>query len=505
MADQEKIAELYDERYQLMIGKITELSQESGLPGAYGEYMKEAAGFIRQAMETYELCSSRFLINSSEEELKKRHDRLYGRLDEARYEESFLNPAYAKRRLGKKLGGELCALYADLLSLIPAAYELRMDLLCIWSELTVELFCLLEEGVREHTLDEAGPTEELAQEVKSALVSFYHDDLELFVTDQVAGMVTTEEDFLYNMVMFSDLSDDRYLYQYGSCIGRNEIGMAGYLRTVPQEEIDSIARVYTEGFARGFEVMGKDLSRKKTVSIHAPIGMERVVRAAIGQFKEMGLHVILQRERTTSLTGRGGRQSGIYSSSVNPQFLFDHREDKACYLTKAYAKRRLEAAEAAFETYKKEASLYSGPALIEVFGEEPFEPEMKPEALRLSKSQNALHLRTVAGESEIQNRFVPGKETGFTIIAFPLPSIGERFQEIFEKTVEINALDYQKYQAMQQRIIDTLDEGCAVRITGRGKNRTDLTVALHRLLDPAHQTNFENCVADVNIPLGEVL
>lgn len=68
----------------------------------------------------------------------------------------------------------------------------------------------------------------------------------------------------------------------------------------------------------------------------------------------------------------------------------------------------------------------------------------------------------------------------------------------------INTLDYAKYQKMQQCIIDVLDSGTKVHITGRGGNRTDLTVALHPLTDPDKQTIFENCVADVNIPVGEV-
>ena len=33
---------------------------------------------------------------------------------------------------------------------------------------------------------------------------------------------------------------------------------------------------------------------------------------------------------------------------------------------------------------------------------------------------------------------------------------------------------------------------------------TDLTVQLHTLQDPEKETIFENCVADVNIPVGEV-
>lgn len=57
---------------------------------------------------------------------------------------------------------------------------------------------------------------------------------------------------------------------------------------------------------------------------------------------------------------------------------------------------------------------------------------------------------------------------------------------------------------MQQKLIDVLDTGRKVRITGAGNNETDLTVSLYPLKDPDKETVFENCVADVNIPVGEV-
>jgi leucyl aminopeptidase (aminopeptidase T) len=70
--------------------------------------------------------------------------------------------------------------------------------------------------------------------------------------------------------------------------------------------------------------------------------------------------------------------------------------------------------------------------------------------------------------------------------------------------VKINTLDYKLYQGIQQKLIDALNEGLTVLVKGRGGNRTDLKVRLHELTDPDTQTNFENCVADVNIPVGEV-
>ena len=38
----------------------------------------------------------------------------------------------------------------------------------------------------------------------------------------------------------------------------------------------------------------------------------------------------------------------------------------------------------------------------------------------------------------------------------------------------------------------------------KADNRTYINVKLHELKNPEKETNFENCLADVNIPLGEV-
>ena len=85
-----------------------------------------------------------------------------------------------------------------------------------------------------------------------------------------------------------------------------------------------------------------------------------------------------------------------------------------------------------------------------------------------------------------------------------MPAIGEQFEEIFRETVKINTLDYNLYQEIQQKLIDALDPGTSVHIVGNNGNHTDLRVQLHKLQNPEKETNFENCVADVNIPVGEV-
>ena len=102
------------------------------------------------------------------------------------------------------------------------------------------------------------------------------------------------------------------------------------------------------------------------------------------------------------------------------------------------------------------------------------------------------------------SQYIIGEERSFTIIAYPVPEIGEKFEEIFAETVKINTLDYTLYQNMQQKIIDVLDQAEKVHITGKNNNKTDLYVSIWPLKDATKESAFENCVADVNIPVGEV-
>ena len=161
-------------------------------------------------------------------------------------------------------------------------------------------------------------------------------------------------------------------------------------------------------------------------------------------------------------------------------------------------------AEKVFEKYKEEASVYAGPAVIEVFGETLFSPETKKENPAYTKEQETMSVEYRRDFSLIQNRYIPQEQYSFTIIAYPIPEIGEDFKEIFEATVEVNTLDVKEYEKIHQALIDALDEGEYVQVTGKGNNRTNMRIWLHEKSDAAHQTNFENCLADVNIPVGEV-
>ena len=131
--------------------------------------------------------------------------------------------------------------------------------------------------------------------------------------------------------------------------------MAEFLNSLSQEEIDRLAKVYTEGYRIGFINTGKDISKKGTVDIRYSLGFERIIRSAIFNFKKMGLEPVIY-------------QVGYTTTSPNRPSAYDHRYDDALYLDKAYIKRKLEVSRHAYESRKQLAGKMAGPAVIEIFG-----------------------------------------------------------------------------------------------------------------------------------------
>ena len=117
---------------------------------------------------------------------------------------------------------------------------------------------------------------------------------------------------------------------------------------------------------------------------------------------------------------------------------------------------------------------------------------MKKESPAYKKEQEELSVSYRRDYSLLQNRYIPQDSYSFTIIAYPIPEIGDNFEDVFEETVKVNTLDMEEYKQIQQHLIDALDLGEKVHVTGRGKNHTDIWIRLHELTEPAKQTNFEN-------------
>ena len=468
------------ERYEIATSRIREIINEDTVSEPFKSFFCKASEFICKIDDLNSIIKSGEINDFSLDRLKELNKSLFEEIYSENYEESFANPEYAVKTLGEKYGKILCYIYTKNRGMIRNVYIGRLEEVVLQMELFTQIYNYFED------------VEQLEYDnVYETVYSYEKDNTEIFTDLMIEDRINPDNKFAVDIVMNSDLNDLRYLYKYGEHVGFNELKMAEFLNSLSQEEIDRLAKVYTEGYRIGFINTGKDISKKGTVDIRYSLGFERIIRSAIFNFKKMGLEPVIY-------------QVGYTTTSPNRQYAYDHRYDDALYLDKAYIKRKLEVSRHAYESRKQLAGKMAGPAVIEIFGETPFEPENKKQAYALSEEQQKLKSEYITEYQTMVQEYIKGDERSFTIIAFPIPEFGDDFEQMFKETVKINTLDSEIYGKVQQNIIDALDQAEYVKVLGKGDNKTNMKVQMHDLKNPLKETNFENCLADVNIPLGEV-
>ena len=480
MKYQEYIGEIKEElgeRLELVMLRLSSMAKEEVLAEPYAHYFKTISEYTLELYQIWGDVQEGTFDKYSEAKLKLLNQKLNAPFLPEAYESSYANPPYAVKTLGKEYGQMLAMVFARLKQDTREVFAGNCRYLCYYAELIVELYNYFED------MDELSP-----KMIQECIYSFMHDYSEIFTEDSVERLLNPDYDFDTRILMNADLTNTAYLYQYGLFVGENERKSSAFLNTFSDDEVQAMADTYTEGYRIGFEVCNKDITKKSVVEIRYPIGFERMIRVAVCNFERMNLKAVVK----------------PYSTSVNKQFDYDHKEDAALWLDKAYVEYRLECLRNAFEKNKEIAPLYGGPAVVEVFGEEPFAPVSKEENVRFTEKQQQLFVHFRSENSRMTNTYIRGEERSFTIIAYPIAAIGEQYEAIFAETVKINTLDYALYRDMQQKIIDVLDTADRVHIVGANGNRTDLYVKIYDLKNPEKETAFENCVADVNIPVGEV-
>lgn len=468
------------ERYEIATSRIREIINEDTVSEPFKSFFCKASEFICKIDDLNSIIKSGEINDFSLDRLKELNKSLFEEIYGENYEESFANPEYAVKTLGEEYGKILCYIYTKNRGMIRNVYMGRLEEVVLQMELFTQIYNYFED------------VEQLEYDnVYETVYSYEKDNTEIFTDLMIEDRINPDNKFAVDIVMNSDLNDLRYLYKYGEHVGFNELKMAEFLNSLSQEEIDRLAKVYTEGYRIGFINTGKDISNKGTVDIRYSLGFERIIRSAIFNFKKMGLEPVIY-------------QVGYTTTSPNRQYAYDHRYDDALYLDKAYIKRKLEVSRHAYESRKQLAGKMAGPAVIEIFGETPFEPENKKQAYALSEEQQKLKSEYITEYQTMVQEYIKGDERSFTIIAFPIPEFGDDFEQMFKETVKINTLDSEIYGKVQQNIIDALDQAEYVKVLGKGDNKTNMKVQMHDLKNPLKETNFENCLADVNIPLGEV-
>ena len=481
------------ERHVLAVDRLRSIVAEETVLEKYLSYFQDVTIFLLELENVRRKIADGSWERYSLKQKQSLNEILYSALLEEHYKKNYANPAYAAEKLGLEMGRLLSLLCAEMRSGIPYAFENRLDYLTILYELFIEVYNCFE------NTEEPEP-----KEIRDILYWYASDYCDVFLADRIEEQINPECSFAADIIEHADLDTDDYLYSFGEYITENELGTAHYLRTLPEETLRKMADVYTEGFRIGFINTGKDLSIKSTVNIRYTLGFEKVVRFAIENFRKMGLEPVIYRAASSVVTKREQYKIGYHGAIANQQYEYDHRQDQALFLDKRYIERRLEVAKTVYEKNKELAAGFAGPACMETFGEKPFSPETNEAAPVYSDSQRGLALEYDSRSGQLTNQYIKGEERSFTIIAWPVPEIGENYPEIFNEVIRINTLDAGLYTKVQQNLIDALDQGDYVRVLGKGENQTDLRVNLRNLNDPEKETLFENCVADVNIPVGEV-
>lgn len=469
----------YQQDYEQLRWIAQDMKVPKGPREAKLRFCKQQAQFLLGLMDLEKKWSVEYYKTATLAELKKDQEFLYNDIARAHYGKGILNPKMAAKTLGREEGPLLAMVASAMRQNIRYAYR-HMQFAMHWNhELFLEIYQLLSQDRRVDS-----------KEIRQVIEKHSFEHLEEKMGLKLHDMCGFEDTYRYDLIRNLDWNDIGNLYAMGEYVTENEIALSRFMAGLDEEAVDKMASAYVQGFRKGFFRDGKDILGRKTVAVYYPLGMERMMNKALTLFEEELRYIPFI--------------CGVTTTAPNKQYEYDHRFDMAAYFSEEYSEKALAALEKSIENNAEILKAYGGPAVVESFGEIPYAPQMKKDCLMLNEQQQGIYSLYSVRSHELMNRYMSPEYTSYTIIAFPVPEIGPKFEEIFHKMIEVNTLDEQSYEKAQQTIIEALDKGTHVWIRGNGENETDIKVALHPLENPDKETNFYNCGADVNIPVGEV-
>lgn len=480
-----------DERLELAMERIADIPGDTGVDRRFHDFFIAASSFLSKVFALKKKIDDGTYRNLSLSAMQAIQADLYRDMLPEHYETGYLNPDYAAACLGEAAGRPLSALYAELFAGLRYVFAGDDEGFAPFPELFLHVYGLFTGG---EVPDGAA--------IEDRFYWYASDYLDVTVPERTRDLFCPATEGAGSTAA-EMAADPRRLFMSGDYISADTLRTAAFLGSLPEEKIRRAASAFTEGFRNGFTAMSKDMSRKKIVGVRYMRGFERIAAEAERQFREMGLVTVYPRAPQRLASRLPAGNAGCRSAGPNPQCEYDHRYDCAIVWRKAFTDRRLSLLRTSFEACRSEAALFAGPAAMDTFGEKPFQPVNRRYAYAFDEKQKDLLGAYSAAAAQIREAFIPEAEISYTMIAWPVPETGPDFPEIFAEILKINTMDSQLYGKMQQKIIDVFDRGEYARIKGAPGNDTDLIVRFRKLADPAKETKFENCVADVNIPVGE--
>ena len=474
-----------EDSYKQTIGKIREILNHLSEVGdsEKKEYFKCLKVIGKRIISLcdfeIEARNPNFYKEKSFDELLAHNNSFYNELLPENYPTTYANPSYCVKIFGENEGQLLTWFYLAYRQYITYATFHKIYKMADLNAIFIEVY----EYIKNNTID----FEQLKEIMIQIALKKRPEDEFYSYKEQYDPQFAHFTEILTK----DDLTDLRYLFKASSYISENEIKIAKFLMDYPEERLRTLAKEIVNAYYKGFERDNKDVTLKHTIGFYYKIGLEKLYREMIKEFENQP-HPL----RTCVINA--------YSTRINEQYDFDHKFDNGLYISEKYVEKRIEEIQHGLEENKDVLEKYSGIMYIEKFGDPLFSPESKKELLKLTPEQQKLQQSFQMKAHQLINQYMPRAKTSFCIVAFPTPKIGEMFEKIFDETIKINMFDTEKYEKIQQIMIDALDQADYVHVKGRGTNRTDLKIQLQPLKSASNHTNFVNSGSSVNIPGGEI-
>lgn len=436
--------------------------------GHFHDFIRDTAERARFA----ETLTGEFKTGMTLERLREVNKYWYAPLGSEAYEGDLANPDLAAQAFGLSAGQHLSAFRYDVFGLLSAAVHGETGVIARFLEALDEL-------------SKAGPSK------AETIVRDYYRSSD---RDQVKGMLRRRfdplENTLGNRLAAAHKGDLSFLFLHGMKVDRAHEEMASFLFGLPESDLRDIGDTVADAYSLGLREEGKDsFEHRNVVTVILPMGGEALFRHIRASFDRVGLLA---------------HAAPVHRTPSNRQANYDHRFKYALYLDQNTVDSQIAMRREVFDELSAVLHAYSGVAHVGLFGEQPFSPSPRKSMVRADRDMSALYNRFTQLGVALQQSHLPRHETSFCMISFPSPEIGPAFHEIFRDCVKVNTLSNSEYSPIQAAIINAMDGAGKIRVLGAPGNDTDITVILHPLADPERETAFENCLASVNIPLGEV-
>lgn len=446
-------------------------------PSPIEMYFLQGASRLLQYLDLEQTHGSDYFKANTMEALHEENRALYKNLLPENYHLSYANPVYATQIFGQEKGQLVSFLDAELYKGIEFAFNHKVEDL----QDLCELFELVYNGLLVNQLT----LETMKTDIGQIRIKKAEERFERRFTQRFTYGFQTYNEIILNR----DLSNPKYLFELGVHITENELRTSAFMNQYDETSLDHLASSIVKAYINGFKRDSKDISLRHTVRIVAVAGQERLTKLILKHLEKGNLR---------------GFVSAVETTPFNKQFSFDHKFDEGLYMTAEVNEKEIEGYAKAAAKLEKELKDYSGILYVEKFGADPFSPVSNNARIKLTEQQQKYTQAFDIAASQTVDKYMPEAERSFCMVAFPTPEIGENFEAIFADTVRINQMDSDAHEKIQQVIIDALDKGEYVHVKGYKGNLTDISVKLQTLKNPEKETNFVNCVADVNIPVGEV-